>query len=148
MSARIVGMGLLVALLAAEVPAAPGPKAEPSVKLDAATQAKIRKLQIEHRDALKQRQDALKQEFEAGRGRVETVLQASRALLKAELELVTKAGERLEAHAAHLKVTREIEDLTSKSYENGRVPFAVHMEAKAARLEAEIGWLKAGGKEK
>jgi hypothetical protein len=145
MVGRIVGVGLLAVLFAAEAPAAPVPKDDGGVKLDAATQVKVRNLQVERRDALKEALGNLVREHNAGRGPMDRVFSVSSSLLKAELDLATNAEERLAAHAAHLKVAKEVEEITSARYEAGRVTVSDHLLAKAARLEAEVGWLKAGG---
>jgi outer membrane protein TolC len=146
MLGRFVCLGLL--LTAATVLAAPAPAAKDAPKLDAATLAKIRKLQIDRRDTLKKEVRAREQEFQAGRGTLDVVLKAARKLLQAELDLAATLDERIEAHAAYLKVVKEVDKQTTALYEAGRVKAADHYQARAARLEAEIGWLKAGGKEK
>jgi hypothetical protein len=144
MRARIVLAGAVMALLAAGALAAPVPKTEP-VKLDAATQAKVRKLQVERRDALREALAARQKEFLAGRGTVANCLDVSASLLSAELDLATKAEERLAAHAAHLKIASQVEDAAKQWYDAGRLTVADYQTTRAARLEAEIGWLKAGG---
>jgi len=130
----------------AAVAAAPAPKDEP--KLDKATLAKIRKLQIEQRDALKKEVQARQEEVRAGRATAAVVFDASRRLLKAELDLAATAKDRLAAHEAHLKVARQVEKFSTAGYKAGLVTTADYHKARAAVLEAEIGWLKAGGKEK
>jgi outer membrane protein TolC len=142
---RIAMLALALTLLVAGMPAAPVPKVDPTAKLDAATREKIHKLQVERRDALKRAAECRWSEFEAGRGMLETLLEVSRRLLKAELELATTKEQRIAAHADLLKVARQIDEITTARYEAGRVKEADHQEARAARLEAEIGWLKAGG---
>ena len=76
------------------------------------------------------------------------MLKSARALLEAELELATKSKERVAAHAMHLKVAKQVEEETKARSDAGQVKNADYREAVAARLEAEIGWLKAGGNEK
>jgi hypothetical protein len=147
MSARIVGMGLLVGLLAAQTPAAQ-PKADSLVKLDAATQEKVRKLQVERRDVLKKVLDMRLRLLKAGKGTIDGPMKASRRLLAAEPELATNAKDRLAAHAAHLEVARQVEKLAKALSDAGVCNPVDYHAAQAARLEAEIGWLRAGGKEK
>jgi RNA polymerase sigma factor (sigma-70 family) len=116
-------------------------------KADAATREKIRKLQVERREALKQAEEARLQEFLAGRGTLDLLLKISRLLLQAELDLAATAQQRIAAHAAHLKVAKEVDQFCEQRYHAGRMTPADFFQARAARLEAEIGWLKAGGKD-
>src|SRR5262249_1253893 len=115
MRARIVLAGAVLTILAAGAPAAPVPKAEPG-KLDPATQAKVRKLRVGRRDALKEALAARQKEFLAGLASVATCLDVSASLLSAELDLATKAEERLMAHAAHLKIARDVEAAAKQWY--------------------------------
>jgi hypothetical protein len=116
--------------------------------LDRETQAKVRKLMVKRRDALKKQVTARTQEFEAGRGTLDILLGAWERLLKAELELADKQAQRVAAHKAHLDAVKKIAALTEAGYDAGRVKEADRQQALAARLDAEIGWLRAGGKEK
>jgi outer membrane protein TolC len=126
------------------------PRLEPGSggKLDKATQEKIRLLQGQHRDTLKEEVRAREEEFDAGRGATEALLRASGQLLKAELELATTAKERITAHAEHLKLMRKIEKITRSRHDAGQIKTSDNLQARAARMAAEIAWLKAGGKEK
>jgi hypothetical protein len=76
---------------------------------------------------------------------MESLLEGSRNLLHAELDLATTAEQRIAAHAAILKIMREMERLSKARYEAGQLKMADYCDMQAARLEAEIGWLKAGG---
>jgi hypothetical protein len=145
---RLLGLGMAMLLVMASVSAAPAPKADPVTKLDPATQAKIHKLQIERRDVLKKAVAAMQEEYRAGRGTLDLLVEGSKRLLHAELDLATTADQRIAAHANILKITRDMEQLARTRYEAGQLRTADLCEAQAARLEAEIGWLKAGGKEK
>jgi hypothetical protein len=142
---KIAWLALALIVLVAGTPAAPAPKADNTVKLDPATQAKVRKLQMERRDVLKKALDARRDEYEAGRGTMEALLEGTRNLLHAELDLATTAQQKIAAHAAILKVMKEMEKLTTARYEAGRLKLADYCDMQAARMEAEIGWLKAGG---
>ncbi len=142
---KIAWVGLALVLLVMGTLAAPAPKADDGVKLDPATQAKVRKLQIQHRDVLKVAVEARQQEYEAGRGTLERLLAGSRFLLKAELDLATTREKRIAAHAAMLKVATQLEKTIKKRFNPRRVTEEDYEEARAFRLEAEIGWLKAGG---
>jgi RNA polymerase sigma factor (sigma-70 family) len=146
----VAGTAIGVLTLEARSPA-PVVPVEPKTGKDirrAAFQAKIRKLQLERRDWLKKEVEARRQEFLAGRGTLEHLLKTYRVLLQAELDVATTAQERIAAHAAHREVVQEAEELCEKGYNAGRVKAADFFQARATRLEAEIGWLKAGGKEK
>jgi outer membrane protein TolC len=123
------------------------PGAKEGAGLDEATRAKIRKLQLERRDVLQKAVQSREQEYQAGRATLDDLLKLSRRLLGAELELAATARQRLEAHAAHLKRAKEAEKLTATRYEAGRASFVDHSLSRAARLQAEVGWLKAGGKD-
>lgn len=112
-----------------------------------ATRAKVKSLQIQRRDLLKKAVDALYAQFEAGRITGEPVTKAARLLLQAELDVATKQEERIAAHAAQLKLAKSVEVITTGAYKAGRMTAADHFLAQCDRLEAEIGWLQAGGKE-
>jgi hypothetical protein len=140
MLARLAGLGLVLALAA-------GAHAQPAAKLDAATQAKIRKLQSERRDELRKAVRFRAFQVKAGEGTPQAVIMAAQALLEAELELASSAAERVTAHAVHLEVARYVEKITETFFKAGVVQRAENHLARAARLKAEVGWLKAGGKD-
>jgi outer membrane protein TolC len=121
--------------------------AEPAEKPDAKTQERIKKLLTERRDTLKKAVDARKEEFEAGRITLDEMLGVAKKFLQAELDLATKPAERLAAYEEFLKVAKESEEILKTKYEAGRASQVDYFLAKAARLEAEAGWLKAGGKD-
>jgi hypothetical protein len=73
----MVGLGLAVAVATAS--AAPVSEVEEK-KLDRATLEKIRKLQLEHRDMLKQALEARRQELLVGRGTLGPVLKTAELL--------------------------------------------------------------------
>jgi hypothetical protein len=117
-------------------------------KVEPKSNEKIKKLQVELRDTLKKALTARKAKFEAGRGTQEGLLEVSQKLLEAELTVAARKEQRVAAHAAHLKVAQAVEELTTARYDAGRATVACKDMAVAARIEAEIGWLKAGGEEK
>jgi hypothetical protein len=131
-----LGLGLVLA----------EPDAEP--KMDAATRTKIRKLQKEHVAALKKAMAAIDQQFLAGRSTVEGYEKISKPLLRAELAVAATPAERLAAHAGHLERMKKLAELAKARHEAGQMGAADYHLAVAAHLEARIGWLKAGGKEK
>jgi hypothetical protein len=144
MLARWLAVGLGVALLAASARSAPVPAAEK--ELDAKTKEKIKKLQLKRRDVLKEAMRIARQEYEMGRQTSDALLDLGKELLQAELDVATKAEERLAAHTAYLEVARKTEAHAKVGYEAGRMPARAYLRAQAVRLEAEVGWLKAGGK--
>jgi hypothetical protein len=127
-------------LLAGWAVAAPVPEKKDSPEVKA--------LLKERRDVLKKEALARSEEFEAGVGTLASLLNVSRELLKTELELATKPAERVAAHEGHFNAMRKLEELVKEGYEAGRIKAADHFEMRAARLEAEIGLLRAGGKPK
>jgi outer membrane protein TolC len=126
-------------LLAGWVVAAPVPQPKED-------SPEIKKLLKERRDVLRSEVVARTQEYEAGRGPLNILLQASRKLLKAELELATTPAERFDAHAGHFNAMRKIEKFTKEGYDAGRVKAADYYETRAARLEAEIELRRAEAK--
>jgi outer membrane protein TolC len=121
--------------------AAADEKTEPS-------QEKIKSLQKQRVSALKYVVKARETGFVAGKVTLETLLGFSEKLLKAELDLETGKEQRLGAYAAHRDRTRKAFELMKERFKNKEAPLSDVEVARAAYLEAEIGWLKAGGKEK
>src|SRR3954468_2997474 len=80
-------------------------------KVEPKSNEKIKKLQVELRDTLKKALDARHQEFMAGRGTLDVMLEVSEKLLKAELNVATRKEQRIAAHAAHLKLTQSAEEV-------------------------------------
>jgi RNA polymerase sigma factor (sigma-70 family) len=66
------------------------------------------------------------------------VIEGSKHLLKAELELSKKKAERLEARERHLKLVTEIAKITEVQYKAGRLSKAALASAQYERLDAEI----------
>jgi hypothetical protein len=116
----------------------PGPDTAPT---------KIRKLQFQLRDLLKTALKARELELLAGRATVTDMMALSEHLLQAELEVATTATQRVAAHAAHLKLAKVAEKLSEAGHEAGGITLVEHNLARAARLKAEIDWLRAGGKD-
>jgi hypothetical protein len=114
--------------------------------LDAATQAQIKALQKERRDALRDAIKATQKAYEAGRVTWDSFVRVSRRLLDAELALATTAAERIAAHEAHVAILRNAEQLAKGRYEAGHLIFAEYQIARAARAKGEIELLRAGGK--
>ena len=144
MAGTVIGAALL-----AHRPTAAQPPAGPARAKTERPQAdgpEIKALLKEREEVLKKEVSALSDQFEAGRGLLTPLLAASRELLKAQLELATKPAERVAAHERHFNALRKWEQIVKDAYEAGRMNAAAHFEMRAARLEAEIGLLRAGGK--
>jgi hypothetical protein len=131
--------GVAGMVLAAWVAAAPVP--QPKEESD-----KIKALLKERRDVLRNGVVARTQEYEAGRGTLNILLQVSRELLNAELELATTPAERFDINAGNFNAMRKIEKITKEGYDAGRVKAADYYAIRAARLKAEIELLRAGAK--
>ena len=135
--ARLAALG--GALLAGWAVAAPVPEKK-------AESPEIQKLLKERRDALRNATVARTQEFEAGRGTLGAFLHISRELLQAELELAAGPKERFDAQASHVNAMRKVDEIVAEAYKAGRMKAADHYEMRAARLEAEVGMLRARAK--
>jgi RNA polymerase sigma factor (sigma-70 family) len=141
----VLALGVGVALRAHSEPVAarpPAPVKEAPPKIDET----IRKLQFQRRDLLRKALEVRSNEFKAGRGTLSAMFDVAKLLLDAELAVARKAEERIAAHAAHLELARQVEKEVEAWFQAGRVNAADHLLAQANRLEAEVGWLKAGGR--
>jgi hypothetical protein len=146
MLVRIVCLTLVLSLAAASAAANPESKA---ATLDRATQEKIRRLQLERRDGLKTSLCLRFLSLRAGQATLKDMFIEAETLLEAELELARNASERVAAHATHLEVTRRLEKVAESMFRAG-IPGGTRADFQTARnacLKAEIGWLKAGGKD-
>jgi hypothetical protein len=119
------------------------PEAAPAGK--AGDSPKVKALLKERREELRQAFKALRMELLAGRVTTDVVLQVSRRLLQAELEVAERPADRLAALRAHYKAVKEIEDVVTAGFNAGRVKAADHHLTRAARMEVEITLLRAGG---
>jgi outer membrane protein TolC len=113
--------------------AAPKLPAKPSEKLQALLKARL--------EAAKTEVDARNKEFEAGRGTLVFIFDASKRLLQAELEVSDKKSDRLAAYEAFLKLAKEIEETNKQRFDDGKIPVQDLAQATYYRLEAEI-WLE------
>jgi RNA polymerase sigma factor (sigma-70 family) len=120
----------------APVPAAARPKDDPEIK----------KLLKMRRDALLGAVNAHTQEFLVGRGTPQNVLETSRLLLQAELDMASGQVQLVAAHLAFFKVACQIDDLNTQKYNAGRATDAEQRLARAERYAAEVGLRRAGGK--
>jgi hypothetical protein len=134
---------LATALVAFAVGMAAADEAEP--KNNAAA---IKKLKVQRRDVLKQVLTLQTRAYEGGGGTYKPIIETSRALLQADLALATTKEERIAAHKARLDTAKTWEARVAASYKIGGATAAENLLAQSDRLEAEIGWLEAGGEEK
>jgi hypothetical protein len=128
---------------AAGKPAAPVP--EKTTKGDS---PEVKRLLKERRDVLKEAVEAGRKEYLAGRSTMPVAADLAHELLKAELELASESAERIAAHEAYYTVMRKLEAHAKVQYEAGRMTLLEYKRAQAARLGAEIGLRRAGGKPK
>src|SRR5262245_37927104 len=136
MFARAVGLVMALAVASAGQAA----------QLDATTQAKIRNLQLERRDALKKAIRLQVNRVRGGSATLGSLVETSGELLEVELELATKAEERVAAHASHVELAKWAETFAEASFKAGTYLEPDFQRTRAARLKAEVSWLKAGGK--
>jgi RNA polymerase sigma factor (sigma-70 family) len=106
----------------------------------------VKALVKERKELLQQEVQELWRMFEAGRGLLTPLLAASRQLLQAELELATTPADRVAAHERHFSQMDKCEQIVKLAYEARRMNAPAYYEMRSARLEAEIGQLRAGGK--
>jgi hypothetical protein len=70
----------------------------------------------------------------------------SAALRDTELDIAEKSEDRIAAHRAHLKRVRQFEEFVKAQHDAGRLAAPDFFRVKAARLEAEAAFVRAGGK--
>lgn len=99
---------------------------------------KIKELQKERIAVLKKLTDQLANLYKFGRVDYGEVLQASRQLAEAELEVAETDKERVELYQKLIAALKEHEEWVTRDFRAGRVPGAGLLKAKAERLEAEI----------
>lgn len=105
----------------------------------------VKKLLKLRRDTLKRMMEARMKMFQAGRGTLDSMLETSRQLLDAELELAATQPERVAAHLDYFKVACQIDELCTARYKAARSTETERLQARADRLAAEIGLRRAGG---
>lgn len=108
--------------------------------------AEVRKLQTELVKTLRKAIAASREEYEAGRGTVEGVVEIAKPLRDAELAIATGQADRIAAHLGYFKWMVTVDELSVAKYEIGRISLTDQIKARAARIEAEIGLRKAGGR--
>jgi hypothetical protein len=135
--------GLLMIGLTEGRPQAPG-TARPT--LDKATLAEVRKLQEKRRDLLREALEGRQKLYQAARSEMRDVVETSRRLLKAELDLAETDAERIAAHEKQLEMAQALIEVAKARKAAARGTHADILDAEALSLELQIGLLKAGGK--
>jgi RNA polymerase sigma factor (sigma-70 family) len=126
---------------AVEVPASKFPeKTSPDTKTPAKSAEAMRKLLKERRDMAELEVKVRYAQYLAGAQAVtlDLILEGSKRLLKAELELSEKKADRLAAYEQFVKLTKEIAEICKRKFEAGRISQADLAQAEYERLDAEI----------
>ena len=118
-----------------------GPQGDHAVGQDSDAE-KIEQLQLERRDTLRARVDAVDQAFRTGRLSVDVMLNAHIDLIDAELEVVSDPAERIKLRTEALEDFRQIAKFEELKQQQGVGTVQEMLEAKAASLAAEIELLK------
>jgi hypothetical protein len=118
----------------------------PAPPLDKATQAQVRKLQEERRDALREVIRLRLFRARAGSGRPMAILAPARRLLEAELGLAAGPADRVAAHQRHWRLMKQVEEMGLLIKKAGALGSDDYQELRAARLEAEIALVRVAGK--
>jgi hypothetical protein len=108
---------------------------------DAATL--LKELLTARRDTARQEVEGRFQEFQAGRGTLELILEAVRRLEKAELQLTDDPKQQFAAYDRSYQLLLILEKVNQMRFEAGRIPVTDLMQSKYARLDAEIDRLRA-----
>ncbi len=116
--------------------------------LDKATLAEVRKLQEKRRDLLREALEVRKKLYQAARAPLGEVIETSKRLLTAELELAATGAERIALRERHLEKAQALVELAKARQAAARGTHVEVLDAQEYCLEAEIGLLKAGGKVK
>jgi hypothetical protein len=124
---------------------APAPGAE---VLDKETAAGVRKLQEKRRDLLREALDVRAKLYQSARAELAGVIETSRRLLTAEIELAATGAKRIAAHERQYKMAQAWVEIAKAKLAAGRGHGGEVLDARAFSLEAQIGLLKAGGKVK
>jgi hypothetical protein len=81
------------------------------------------------------------EEFLAGRGTLDILLEASHHLLQAELDMASKQSDRLAILEAHWQLLKDIETVNEAQFRAGRIPIADFAQTRFNRARAEL-WLE------
>jgi outer membrane protein TolC len=92
----------------------------------------------ERRETLRQLVKAAEQHYRSGNTTLPSVIRASNLLLEAELEAAKTKAERIALYEKMVENLRELEKVAEAGYKAGVRPMDDVLEARAARLKAEI----------
>lgn len=118
---------------------------KPDVKVDASKNLAVKALQIERRNVLKDRLDAVRKEFKGGRGNIVFVVDAEKDFLNAELDVVSNKEARIQIRQKLVAGLAEVERFAKLNWEGGTGTVQDVLAARAAWLEARIELLKEMG---
>jgi hypothetical protein len=104
--------------------------------------AAIKKLLEARRDTLRGEVESRESRIKAGFEDPMNLIDPSRRLLQAELELTEKPADRITLHQKYVEIAKNTEETLKAAAKNGRIRDEPYLEAKAARLEAEIALLR------
>ena len=104
--------------------------------------AKIRELQQQRFDALRKRYEVVQARYDDGSLGLEDVVAAQDALLIAKLEIAESRQEQLQIGKERIDNLRSKEKLEDVKFESGRGRAEDRYAAKAARIQAEIDFLR------
>ena len=116
-------------------------KEEPDEARRAALE-KLKELYKARQEAAKQNAAGRMEEFVAGRGTLDILLEAQVLLLRAELALAEKKEDRIKAHERNLAEMTEIKKIQQGRFDTGRLARMDLSQAEFFRLEAEIELLR------
>jgi len=133
-------LAIVIALFVSQ-PAATPPAKTRAPRLDEASQ-KINALQKERRDTLQQLVKLVQQRHRAGAVSSEAVLRASLKLNQAELDLAENRQRRIAVRKETVELLRRLEKTAKQRFEIGAGSQDEVLEARAARLQAEIELLR------
>jgi hypothetical protein len=136
----VVGSLLAVGVTGGRAPAPVGPT------LDKETAAEVRKLQEKRREVLRQALEVRMKLYQSARAELDGVIETSKRLLAAEVDLAATGAERIAAHERHLKIAQMLVEVAKARRQAARGTEIGVLDAQAFSLEAQIGLLKAGGK--
>lgn len=107
-----------------------------------AMQEHLRQLLMERKQLLEQMAEHHRSFLEMGRSSLADYVKAKEAALLAGLDLCNTKAERIEIRREIVELHKEVEGWMKRRIENGRTPQDELVEARLARLEAEINLLK------
>ena len=98
----------------------------------------LQSLRKERRETLRTLVDAAESKFNSGKATLDSLLRGSELLLEAELDLAETKAERIAVHEKIVANLRQVEKAAQMRCNAGVAPIEESLEAKAARLKAEI----------